>query len=77
MKATTHLVLYKDSRHAQELKFGPFASTSLAEEFMGDLPMPLHDGYKRLSIIQPYTHQDLAVIITLITNAREKLRQPA
>lgn len=70
MKPPSFLVEYRDSPRAQKLTFGPYATNTLATNFVEDLPEPLPGGYKRYTTLQPFTHNEAHVVRDLILSKR-------
>ena len=65
-----YLVIYKDSKHARNLYFGPFVSLTLAEVFMMELPDPLEGGSKSYRSFQPFDRNETRIACQMILDKR-------
>lgn len=71
MKPAQHLVAYRDARGQQTLFFGPFVSSTIADQFRDDLPEPLEGGCSRIVSLQPFTMHEASVVSQKILSERQ------
>lgn len=71
--APRFLVIYKDNGETRNRYYGPFASASIAQDFMNDLPKPALGGLKTFKMIEPYTSEEVKSAANSINNTQRKI----
>lgn len=67
-----YIVAYKDAEFDVPLYFGPFVSSSIAEDFRDRLPAFKNPkGYSRVRMLEPYGYSNIIGACALIQAHRE------
>lgn len=75
MKQSTIIVVYRDAADTNTRYFGPFVSSMSATAFSDRLPTPEAGGFKKYSVLQPFTATEHDLVNDLIMLERSNRRK--